>query len=293
MSYTAALGSMLVALGWKHAWVIDFEFIPHRGSLPDPVTCMAARCLITGEKRSLWLYDKWAPCPFDMADDELFLAHSASAEVSCFIALGWTLPTRVIDTMVEVARVRNGGVCQLDDDNSTYEPSLLRSLVYFGIPARSAGEKDEMIALVLRGGPYTQQEMEDIQAYCATDGDDVAKLIAALFYASDLVDPLRFRQAVWRGRCVAALTVVQMTGTPLDIPLVKRFLAHGQAIEDGLVDTFSAEYPGVFRENRSFDMWGFAEYLAQRKIAWPRTAKTGMPVLDKKIREEQVELHPG
>jgi DNA polymerase-1 len=293
MSYVSALSSMLVALGWKRAWAIDFEFVPHRGSLPDPVTCMAARCLITGEKRSLWLYDKWAPCPFEMADDELFLAHSASAEVSCFIALGWPLPTRVIDTMVEVARVRNGGVVrQLDDEDSVYEPSLLRSLVYFGIPARSAGEKDEMIALVLRGGPYTLREIEDIQAYCATDGDDAAKLIVALFYASDLADSQRFLQAVWRGRCVTALTVVQMTGTPLDIPLVKRFMVHGQAIEDGLVDTFGAEYPGVFKEDRSLDMWGFAEYLSQRKIPWPRTAKTGMPVLDKKIREEQVELHP-
>ena len=72
------------------------------------VTCMAAHCVITGEKRSLWLYDKWAPCPFDMADDELFIAHSVTAETSCFIALEWPLPTRIIDTMVEVARLWNG-----------------------------------------------------------------------------------------------------------------------------------------------------------------------------------------
>ena len=61
---------------------------------------------------------------------------------------------------------------------------------------------------------------------------------------------LRCRQAVWRGRCVAALTAVEATGTPLDMPLVKRLLTHGQAIEDGLVDTLGAAYPGVFREDR-------------------------------------------
>jgi DNA polymerase I len=292
VSFVSTLGSTLAALGWSRAWAIDFEFIPHRGSLPNPVTCMAAHCVVTGERRSLWLYDRQAPCPFDMADDELFIAHSASAEVSCFLALGWPLPTRVLDTMVETARLRNGRVVrQSSDKGSIHTPSLLESLAYFGIPGRSAREKGASIDLVLRGGPYTQQEIGDTLAYCSSDAEDAAKLAAALLYASDLVDPLRFRQAAWRGRCVAALTVVEATGTPLDMPLVKRFSAHWRAIEKGLIDTLGAAYPGVFREDGSFDMWGFAGYLSQRKIAWPRTPKTGMPVLDQGTREEQAELH--
>ena len=293
MSFVSTLGSTLAALGWRRAWAIDFEFIPHRGRLPDPVTCMAAHCAVTGEKRSLWLYGECAPCPFDMADDELFIAHSASAETSCFLALGWPLPTRVLDTMVETARLWNGKVVrQPGDKDSVLMPKLLKSLAYFGIPARSAREKGESIDLVLRGGPYTQQEIDDTLAYCMNDAEDAAKLAAALLYASDLVDPLRFRQAVWRGRCVAALTVVEATGTPLDMPLAKRFLTHWQAIEEGLVDTLGAAYPGVFREDRSLDKRGLADYLSQRGIPWPRTPKTGVPVLDEKVREEQVKLFP-
>lgn len=162
MSFASTLGSTLAALGWRRAWAIDFEFIPHRGSLPDPVTCMVAHCVITGERRSLWLYNKPAPCPFDMADDGLFIAHSASVEVSCFIVLGWPLPTRVLDTMIETARLRNGKVVrQPGDKGSVHTPSLLESLAYFDSPGRSAREKGASIDLVLRGGPYTQQEINN------------------------------------------------------------------------------------------------------------------------------------
>jgi DNA polymerase-1 len=293
MSFVSSLGPTLAALGWRRAWAIDFEFVPRRGSLPAVVTCMAAHCIVTGEKRSLWLCDEWAPCPFDMADDELFIAHSVTAETSCFIALGWPLPTRVLDTMVETARLWNGKVVlQPGDKDSILEPSLLKSLAYFNIPCRAAGQKDSAIDLVLRGGSYTQQEIDSTLAYCMDDVEDAARLAAALFLASDLADPLRCRQAVWRGRCVAALTAVEATGTPLDMRLVKRLLTHWQAVADGLVDTLGAAYPGVYREDRSLDKRGLSHYLVQRGIPWARTPKTGMPILDEKVREEQVRLFP-
>jgi hypothetical protein len=104
---------------------------------------MAAHCVITGEKRELWFYKAPIPrCPFEMADDELFLAHSASAEVSCFIALGWQVPTRALDTMVEMARLWNGKkVRQPGDKESIFTPGLLDSLAYFCIPARSVPKR--------------------------------------------------------------------------------------------------------------------------------------------------------
>ena len=204
------------------------------------MTCMAAHCVITGERRSLWLYAcRWAPCPFDMADDELFIAHSVTAEASCFVAMRWPLPTRIIDTMVEVARLWNGKkIRHPDDKDSIFEPSLLGSLAYFGIPCRGAGEKDATIDLVLRGGPYTPEEIERILAYCMDDAEDAARLAAALFLATDLVEPLRCRQAVWRGRCVAALSCGRSDGNaarhvlgqaPLDARAGDRRRAGGHA----------------------------------------------------------------
>ena len=74
--------------------------------------------------------------------------------------------------------------------------------------------------------------------------------------------------------------------------LVKRLVAHDQAITDGLVDVLGAAYPGVFREDRSLDKRGLSDYLERQGISRPRTPKTGMPILDEKIRKEQVELYP-
>jgi hypothetical protein len=231
-----------------------------------------------------------------MADDELFIAHSASAETSCFIQLNWLLPTRVLDTMVETARLWNGKmVPEQSNNDSIYTPGLLQSLAYFGIPARSAGEKEAMINLILdtirTGRPFTREIIEKALAYCMDDADDVGKLLGALIYASDVADPLRFNQAVWRGRSVAALTVPEAVGTPLDMPLVKRFNTHWEAIERGLIQTLGAPYPGVFREDGSIDLWGFAGYLAQRGIPWPRTP-TGLPDTKDETFKEQAELHP-
>ena len=293
MSFVSTLGATLAALGERRAWALDFEFVPRRGDSHAVVTCMAAHCVVTDEKRSLWLERVQPPpsCPF--AGDELFIAHSVTAEVSCFIALGWPLPTRIIDTMVETARLWNGKmVHQPGDKELILEPSLLSSLAYFNIPCRGTAEKDAAIDIILRGGPRTPQEIANSLAYCMDDAEDAARLAAALFLASDLADPLRFRQAVWRGRNVAVLAAVEATGTPLDMPLVKRLVAHGQAIADGLVDTLGAAYPGVFREDRSLDKKALSKYLVDKGIPWPRTPKTGMPILDEKVRKQQVELFP-
>jgi hypothetical protein len=292
----ASIGPTLAARGWRRVWAIDFEFNPRRGDLPDPVVCVCARCLITGEERRIWLLDTPTACPFEVADDELFVAHSATAEVGCFIAQGWPLPTRLIDTMVETARLWNGKmVSEPGSKDSIYTPGLLQSLAYFGIPARSVGEKKAMVELILDTirlkRHFTPEIIEKALSYCMDDADDVGRLLAALIYASDLADPLRFRQAVWRGRGVAALTVPEAIGTPLDMPLVKRFDEHWEAIEKGLIQTLGAPYPGVFRKDGSFDLWAFAGYLAQRGIAWPRTP-TGLPDTRDDTFKEQAEIHP-
>jgi hypothetical protein len=240
-----------------------------------------------------------------MADDELFIAHSASAEVSCFLAQGWPLPTRVIDTMVETARLWNGKMTPEGGNESIHTPSLLRSLAYFGIPTRSAVEKkaivDEILETIRHGRRFTPEAIEKYLGYCMDDADDAGTLLAALIYASDLADPLRFNQAVWRGRCVSVLTVPEAIGTSLDMPLIKRFNTHWEAIEKGLIRTLGASYAvrraehlepqPIFREDGSLDLWAFALYLTQQGIAWPRTP-TGLPDTKDKTFGEQAEIHP-
>ncbi len=90
-------------------WLCDFEFRSLPGERPDPV-CMVAHEFRSG--RRIWLWqDELLECeaaPFSVGPDSLFVAYYASAELGCFLALGWELPERVLDLFVEFRRATNG-----------------------------------------------------------------------------------------------------------------------------------------------------------------------------------------
>src|SRR4051794_35682086 len=83
-------------------WLVDFEFHQPDGELPIPL-CMVARELRTGKTLRLWREDlvsrNRAPFPTDA--NSLFVAYYASAEIGCFLALGWPPPVRILDLYAE------------------------------------------------------------------------------------------------------------------------------------------------------------------------------------------------
>jgi hypothetical protein len=283
-----ALAAMLAAHGWRRAWSIDFEFRPSlRSSWRYEVVCMIARCLITGDVIELWLDGlPPPPCPFALAKDELFIAYSAIAEATCFQSLNWPRPTRFLDPMIEFVRLRNG-VTGKDEK----EPSLLQALLHFGLPAMSAEEKDTARQLILRGGPYTPEEIRYILDYCRRDVEAAAALCRRLFLAAGLTSPLCFRQAVQRGRYMSSLAPVEATGNPFDMPLVKRFLRHWRAIQRGMIAELGSRYSGVF-VNSEFSEEGFAAYLVAHNMPWPRTKKRGALLLEGKALKRQLDHYP-
>ena len=62
--------------------------------------------------------------PFTTGEDSLFVAFYASAELLCFMTLGWDLPVNVLDLYVEARNLRNGEV-------STYLSPIGKSMEYF------------------------------------------------------------------------------------------------------------------------------------------------------------------
>ena len=46
--------------------------------------------------------------PFDMGKDSLFVAYYASAEINCFLVLGWSLPIHILDLFTEFRCMTNG-----------------------------------------------------------------------------------------------------------------------------------------------------------------------------------------
>ena len=146
---------MLDALPFRYIVAGDFEFefgghdFPEEagrsGGRPRPV-CMDAKELRSGQKWQLWRGEFGPRPPFPIGRDALFVAYYASAELGCFKALGWPMPANVLDLYTEF-RNRTNGLPTLNNSSG-----LVSALAYFGLDAVNATEKDEMRALVLRGG---------------------------------------------------------------------------------------------------------------------------------------------
>lgn len=267
------------AYGYQHVWCLDFEFVAPRGHKPT-VVCMIAKCMITGKALRLWGEDL-KDCPFECSDGEIFVAYYASAETSCFDALGWPRPRRVLDLFAEFRRVTNG--CNL-----LHGKGLIGALLYFGLPSIGGEDKEAMRALIMAGGPWSDVEREAILAYCESDVDALMRLLPRLlplFGQSDV----QLGQAFLRGRYMAAIGVVENNGVPIDVALLERLIAIWDAIKSNLIANVDADY-GVYDGTR-FVVRQFETYLARRDIAWPR-AQTGALLLDDDTFRDQAKTHP-
>lgn len=123
---------------------MDFEFHAPAGERPRPV-CMVARELRTGHLVRLWRDDLLAlrQPPFDCGPDSLFVAYYASAELGCFLALGWLMPASILDLYAE-HRCATNGLPTLCGDG------LIGALALHGMAHIDAGEKEAMRRLVMR-----------------------------------------------------------------------------------------------------------------------------------------------
>jgi hypothetical protein len=125
---------------------------------------------------------------------------------------------------------------------------LVGALTYFGLDSLGSQEKDELRALVLRGGPWSIQEREAALGYCETDTVALARLLPAMLPGIDLP------RALLRGRYMAAAAAMEFNGVPVDTATLSLLRQHWTDIQDDLITSIDAEY-GVF-DGRSFRAHG-------------------------------------
>src|SRR5262245_49443999 len=126
-------------LPFREVWCCDFEFSAPDGERPA-VRCMVAQEYHTGRTVKLWLDGEPAPPrpPFATDSNALFVAYFTSAELGCFLALGWPMPAIVLDLYVET----RWATCGKDGEPS--RPSLVYALDRFGLAGVDVNEKAEM-----------------------------------------------------------------------------------------------------------------------------------------------------
>lgn len=261
-------------------WLVDFEFCPlngWEGNTSQPV-CMVAREHYTGRTLRIWQKEllnlKQAPFPVD--NTALFVAYYASAEIGCFLALGWTKPHNILDLYSEFRTHTNGRATPAGK-------GLLGALTYHGLDGIAAGEKESMRDLVLRGGPRSVEEQSAILDYCESDVIALSKLLPAM------QDRLDLPRALLRGQFSAAAAHIEHNGTPLDIETLDVLRTNWNGIKDKLIEVIDQDY-GVY-EGSTFKRNLFEQYLVDQNILWPRLP-SGVPQLDEDTFKMMASSYP-
>jgi DNA polymerase-1 len=277
---------MLSQLSYREIWCVDFEFAADDGERPAPV-CMVAHELRS--RRLIWLWrDELQACvlpPFETDADRLFVAYFASAELGCFLALGWAIPARILDLYVEFRAQRNGLSVPAGK-------GLLGALTAQGLDSMAGDEKTTMRDLIIAGGPWTDTERADILDYCQSDVDALAQLLPATppdILARPPSPHLPLGHALTRGRYMGAVAHMEFMGVPIDALTLDRLRESWDSIRERLIERVDANF-NVY-ENGLFRLVRFEAYVTRHGIPWPRL-ETGTLDLARDTFRQEAKAHP-
>jgi hypothetical protein len=240
---------------------------------------MVAREYRTGRTVRLWeteLRSRREP-PFSIGPDSLFVAYYAPAELSCFLALGWPLPRRILDLFVEFRNRTNGLALP-------HGAGLLGAMAWHGLDALGGAEKKSLQELAIRGGPWSRAEQEALLEYCE---DDVCERLSPLLSA--MITELDLPRAILRGRYMTAVARMEAAGVPIDVETLARLRENWEAIQEQLIRALDGGF-GIY-EGRSFRTERFERLLTHHSIPWPRTL-TGRLRLDDTTFKDMGRTHP-
>jgi DNA polymerase-1 len=264
---------------FKHIVVADFEFefsghassddAKRSGERPRPI-CGVFKELHTGQTWRVWRDEFGPEPPFPCGPDTLFVAYYASAEIGCFLALGWKPPARILDLFTEFRNLTNGRP-------TVGGAGLVGALMHFGLDTIGAVSKDEMRMLALRGGPWTAAEQSSLTSYCEGDTLALERLLPVILPHIDLP------RALLRGRYMAAAAAMEWNGTPIDVAALSELREHWLGIQDDLIAAIDADY-GVY-EGRSFRTHLWERWLIANSIPWPRLESGQLDLDDDAFRD--------
>ncbi len=256
-------------------FLIDFEFHPkarREGNPPEPV-CLVVREYITGAVWRYWRKDLQVmqEAPFPHGDGALVVAYYASAEMDCFLAIGWPLPTNVLDLYAEFRCRTNGQVLP-------YGAGLIGALAHLGFPTTEPALKDQMRDLVLRGSPWNIAEQNAILEYCQSDVDAMRPLFGFMYSQID------WPRALLRGRYVKAVAHMQAIGIPIDTEILQDCITYWTDIRSELIAEIDSQYGAFDGETFKADRW--AAYLELHDIPWPRLESGALALDDDTFRQQ-------
>ena len=249
----------MIPATYARVWCIDFEFSHQPGGLPLPL-CMVAREVRSQELVRVWLADGVQSCPIPFNKSDLIVAYYASAEVSCFLELGWSIPA-VLDLYAEFRWLTCG-------ETVPHGRGLLGAMLFHNLPTIGAEHKAEMRELALRGGPYSEAEKIDLLDYCQSDVDGLALLLREMAHKVDWP-----RAVGIRGRYMIAVARMEKVGIPIDSKTLTKMIKNWEELKTDLVQAVDPDGEVYEWKNNHFvfKQDRFALMLKRMNIPWPKS----------------------
>lgn len=275
-------------LPFRESWVVDTEYYPGPGKANggrdgDAITplCLVAYEMRSGRTVRLW-QDELGPFPpYRLDADALVMGYMISAEYDFHIACGWGEPACALDPYVEFRHFVNDGSIKAGDRDKGFF-GIGGALRYFCEDEIDAARKKDMRDRILQGPPFTQQERQDILAYCEDDVRALARLVP------HIVPTIRsLPHAMFRAKFMWTVAQQERRGVPLDLPLLGRIRNRWDDMCADLVSEMDRPF-GVYEFEDGKPHWRkerFAALVRRNGMSWPTYADGTLDERDQTFRE--------
>ena len=267
---------------------IDFEYRSDPGERPH-VWCLVASDPARGTLGRWWRDELLAMAqpPFDIGRDTVVCSYAISAEMSCFLQLGWQPPEYLLDLYAEYRWATNGRKLMFSGlqkkELEKHKNGMLAAAFILGVPTMSTTRKEAMRQLAITRWSFTSDEQHEMCNYCEDDVKITEQILSRL---APFID---WPRALLRARYGLAVARMEHVGVPIDTALWQHVIGHWPRLVHHLIVHTDRAY-GVFRDD-SFSDQLLLEYLTRRGIPWSLTP-TGRPMRDKDTLKEMANIHP-
>ena len=271
-------------------WLIDTEYATPLGDPVIPVCVVGREFFSQRSIRQFFDHAQNYENPFPIGGDALFVAYAAQAEWSCFLSLGWKLPTHILDLYAEFRNEISGRTPP--EGRKCYDPRLIGAMDYYGLDRISAAEKKDMQQRISRGHPFTAEEREAVLDYCESDVVCLEKLLPTM------APEIELPYAIFRGRYTKPVARIERRGYPVDRDLYERMIRNLETLKSHLIADFEAEHgPSPYVQNslgaHNFCFRKFEAYLEHLGLlfAWQKTPKHRLKTREDYL-QEMAHRHP-
>jgi DNA polymerase-1 len=263
---------------FRNIAVCDFEYEVADGGLPN-VLCMVVYVL-DEHLRHVRTIHRWRGefgrrPPFDVGPDTLFVAYSAWAEMTCFMALGWEFPTHIFDQHTAYLAASNI-LCPYNPDEirKRQRKRLSDACKSYLIPGWERIDK-ETIAKDIGEGRWRIHGKPAVFAYCEEDVRASTALLQKQLQGFSRYQPASvMHQLHWANYSAKAIAKIQARGMQIDTRLWDLVQEYKGPVIGHLLRNFDPSYGtanSIYTPDGHWSDARFEQWLVSAGVtAWPR-----------------------